>query len=68
MAISSTQIMIVSLYALKVNCKTPFLSIKLPSENYNKSITAIEGFAQQAHDVRMTSDRRLCDVMTSHQR
>ena len=23
---------------------------------------------QQAHDVRMTSDRRQCDVMTSHRR
>ena len=24
--------------------------------------------AQQAHDVRMTSDRRRCDVMASHRR
>ena len=31
---------------------------------YNK----IRTIAQQAHDVRMTSDRRRCDVMTSHRR
>ena len=30
--------------------------------------TMNNGNSQQAHDVRMTSDQRRCDVMTSHRR
>ena len=62
--------MVVKMHKLRKYMEDSIIDLKLAYSDSYEEIPISRGLyiSQQAHDVRMTSDRRRCDVTTSHRR